>query len=208
MSCRVAPTETVPYSQFSDYVRMHVTAIPSAVMEHAIRAACIEMASEGLNMQRDIWVDVQEGVQDYQFEVPGMVIHAVRKVCYGQRELTPVIEPNCDTTPGTFFYEPPNGLIIGTCPSEDQDECLYIRAVVHPSPDGCEVDRWVYERHAQAIAEGALSRLLLMKDMSWYDVPLAGVMFRRWKTARNRIKGMQAKNRISGPTMMRTKRFI
>lgn len=208
MSCKVRPVDMVPYSVFSDYVRMHVTTIPANVMEHAIRSSVIEMASEALNMQRDIWLDVQEGVQDYQFEVPDMVIHAVRKVCYGTRDLVPVTEPECYNRPGTFYYEPPMGLLIGDCPSEDQAECVYLRAVVHPSPDSCEVDRWVYDRHAQDIANGALSRLLLMKDMDWYDVGLAGVMFRRWKTARNRMKGMQAKNRVSGPTMMKAKRFV
>lgn len=208
MSCRCNAVDTVPYSKFRDYVRMHIASAPVNVIDHAVRAAVIEMAKESMQMQRDLYLDVQACVQDYELCVPDMVVHAVREVHFQGAELRAVTSPAPCLPSGTFYHEPDRGILLGSTPSCDAPEGLYVRVVVHPSPDSCEVDRWVYERHAQSVAEGALSRMFLMKDMSWYDVTAAGIMFRRWKTARNRMKGEQAKHRTSGPTFMKAKRFV
>ena len=208
MTCRCEPVEMVPYSAFQDQVRLSIPAAPADVIDFAVRNAVIEMVKESLQMQRDIYVDVQECVCDYEICIPGMVLHAVREVHFHRRELHPITSPTPYVYSGQYYHEPEKGILIGDQPGYDSEGALYVRAVVHPSRDSCEVDRWVYERHADAVAEGALSRLFGMKDMSWFDRAEAGVAMRRFKTAKNRMKGEQAKHRISGPTFMSARRFV
>lgn len=209
MSCVCAPVNTVPWSAFTDQVRTHVHTAPDDIMEQAVRTAVIEMSQAVMNIQRDVYIDVQEGVQDYHFQLADCYVpHMVRSVCYEGCDLQPNTSPDCHNHPGTFYYEPPYDLLIGSCPREDKAQALVVRVVVQPGPDSCEVDRWVYDRHSEAVANGALSRLLLMKDADWFDITVAGIMMRRWKTALNRMKGAQAKNRVSGPTFMKTRRFV
>lgn len=208
MTCRCEPVDMVPYSAFQDQVRLSIASAPAEVIDFAVRNAVIEMMKESLQMQRDLYIDVQECVRDYEVCVPGLVLHAVREVHFQHRELLPVTSPTPHLYPGHFYHEPDRGIMIGTQPACDEEGALYVRAVVHPSRDSCEVDRWVYERHADAVAEGALSRMFLMKDMGWYDTALAGISMRRFKNAKNRMKGEQAKHRVSGPTLMKAPRFL
>lgn len=208
MTCRCEPVATVPLSQFYDEVRMYVSSAPAPVMDVAIRNAIIEMMKETLQMQRDLYIDVQDCVRDYEVCVPDMTLHAVREVHLYRRNLLPVTSPTPCLYPGQFYFEPERGLMIGDQPGCDEEGALYVRAVVVPSRSACEIDTWVYERHAESVALGAATRLFGMKDMSWYDRREAGVTMRQFKTAKNRMKGEQAKHRISGPTMMKAPRFL
>lgn len=208
MTCRCDPVDTVPLSAFYDEVRMYVSSAPSPVMDIAIRNAIIEMMKETLQMQRDVYIDVQACVQDYELCIPGRTLHAVREVHLHCRNLLPVTSPTPHLPAGHFYHEPERGILIGDQPACDEAGALYVRAVVVPSRDTCEIDRWVYERHAESVALGAATRLFGMKDMAWYDRREAGVTMRQFKTAKNRMKGEQAKHRISGPTLMKAPRFL
>ena len=210
MACRCAPVNTVDWSAFTDGVVLHAHKAPPDVMEFAVRQAVIEFAQTSLSIQRDVYIDAQACVQDYEICLDdNYVVHSVRSVCVEGCDLTARTEPVCDHIPSNqFYFENPDQLLVGRSPAEDKPGSIVVRTVVHPSPDSCSVDRWVYDRHSEAIAAGALSRLLLMKDSQWYSQREAAIHLRRWKTFKNRIKGAQAKNHIAGPVYMRTRRFV
>lgn len=212
MACRCVDTELVPWSYFTDSVTLHAKNVPTDVAEHSIRQAAIEFARVTLSLQRDLYVDMQAGVWDYRLDVPDdYTLHAVRSVqvegcCLGARTRPPC--GPCDMLLGEFYFEKPCSLLVGRTVPCDTQEALLARVVVIPGQQSCGIDKWVYDTWAEDIGNGALSRLLLMKDASWYSTGDAGIMLRRWKNALNRAKGAQAKSHVSGPTFMGRRRFV
>jgi hypothetical protein len=179
------------------------------IAEFAVRDAAREWAKSTLSLQRDLYVDVQANVHDYFVCAPdGYAIHNVREVNLDCCPLRPHLNPDCYEHPGSFYFENPDRVLIGAPPCEDVKEGLMVRATVHPGESSCAIDRWVLDRHAEDIATGALSRLLLQPDAPWFSTALGGVMMRRWKTSLNRAKGAQAKNHVSGPTFMKVPRWV
>jgi hypothetical protein len=212
MTCRCNDVETVPWSFFTDHVVLHAKGVPQDVAEHVVRQAAIEWARVTLSLQRDLYIDMQACVQDYRLEPPdGYTIHAVREVevcgcCLTARTGPPC--GSCDLRTNEFYFQKTCNLLVGRTVPCDTPEALLARVVVIPGQQSCEIDKWVYDTWAEDIGNGALSRLLLMKDASWYSTADAGIMLRRWKNALNRAKGAQAKSHVSGPTFMGRRRFI
>jgi hypothetical protein len=52
---------------------------------------------------------------------------------------------------------------------------IVVEAVLKPSMRAVEVPAFLFDDHADAIAHGAMSTLLLMKQADWYDAEQAGV---------------------------------
>jgi hypothetical protein len=161
-------------------------------------------------IQRDLWIDVQEGVQDYNLDVPdNYTLHMVREVRRQHNHLLPVARALCHNLgPRQYYFEQPCQIMIGSVPTSDCAEGLYVRAVVIPSQDSCEIDAWMFDRYGEDIAYGALSRAYLMTDAAWYNTRDGGIMMRRWNTSINRIKVEKAKNGVAGPMAIKIPRYV
>lgn len=211
MSCRTCdPGATVNWEVFLDYIMPYANKVPRAFAIQEARNATIELARKSLNLQRDLYIDAQECVNDYTIEVEdGYNIHMVREVCCGDTTLYPRTNIECCPSGGcTFHFDYPCELYLDTAPSCDQQDGIYVRASVLPSQDTCKIDKWVYDKHAEDIATGALSRLMIMHGTEWYDPRQGGIMLRRWRNVMSQSRVEQAKAHNAGPVMMKAKRWI
>jgi len=204
------PNEQVSFDQFLDYVRPYCTECPEELMVQYVRAAAVEFARRTLTLQRDIYVDVQAGVQDYIIDpVDSYSIHMLRQVSFRGRDLKPMQRPPTSYMPcDAYYFERPCKIMLGPVPECDEREALLIRATVIPSQKSCEVDAHVLDYYAEDIATGALSRLMLMPETKWYSTQQGGIMLKRWRNFLNLAKVERAKNDTAGPVYMREQRFI
>jgi len=175
------PFETVPLSNFTPEVIVATGDIPSDMAESYIRQAVIDFAHRSQVVRRKLWVDLQACVGDYLIEPPKCEqIVSIQRICGGDGCLsfTPIAdEPCCAYLPccggGVVWFVPPYTINIDPTPVNDVCRALFVDASVAPSRDACEVDRIYYDRFHEAIINGALYRLFLIKGTAWYDPNVA-----------------------------------
>ena len=208
MTCKCDHVDTVPLEAFREHVQLHCALCPTNVIDFYVRTAAIELARRSLNMQRDIWIDLQAGVHDYEICLDDVNLHLIRQVCCGEEELHPVTKLQCCPGSGNYYYyEKPNKLLLGRTPQEDCPEGLFVRAIVKPRQDACTLDECYYEDFAETIATGALSRIMIM-DKPWRDVQAGGIMRTRWKEFMNAAKVEHTKGGSAGPKFVKIPRFV
>jgi hypothetical protein len=210
MTCSSNPIDTVPWSAFAPAVLLHCPTAPLNVIEHAVRETVIEWAERSMSLVRDIFIDAQENVRDYEVVAEdGYNIHTFNNVSYHDRNLRAAgFSMHHDLCYGYYAFRIPSALLLGETPDCDEARAIYVSAVVKPSQVSCSVDRWVFERHAEAISTGAISRMALIANQDWTSVQTAGIMLRRWEAFLGRIKSEVSKNYSTAPSFMRARRFI
>jgi hypothetical protein len=213
MSCRVPAFDPVPWSQLNPMVQISAPATPLNIIEHALRQSAAEFLSRTLALEVDMTTDLQAGVKDYDIRPPdGYRVHLVRQVCVGHdgceveyrgMSRAPCGEMRCRE----YWFNPPGTLLVGYESCEDMPDGLLVRASIAPTQDSCYIDRDIYERYGEVIAEGALSRILIMPNTAWYNPPSAGIMLRRFGFGVNRAKNDKGRE-YGGPKMMKAPRFV
>jgi hypothetical protein len=183
---------------------------PIDMIKHQVRASIIELVTRTAILTRDVYVDTQCDVGDYDLTLDdGYVIRSIKSVCLGACELRPLTDLPCgDHGPNGYYFERPCQLVVTPKPSSDCQDGITVKAVVAPSHQSCLFDKWLYEYYAEDIATGALSRLMIMKGANWYDTKQGGIMLRRWKGVLANIKTEKSKNFTSRPTIIQVKRWI
>lgn len=208
MACECAKPDTVALDEFLPYIMSQVMGLPAEIAAHNARLAAIELAKHTGLIKRTLFMPAQEGVEFYELEPPcDEVILSVSKVTVNGCCYTPHRELCACLPCKTYFYEKPNGLYVDP-PGDDRPRGIEVRAIMVPDQDACAVDRCLYDAHAEVIADGAMARILAMPSAPWVDFGAARVFGRRFQQARGTVSKLAGKNSMSGPTVIKTRRFV
>lgn len=211
MSCNEFPTRRISWSEFIPYTSLYVKGVPDEIAAHMVRLATIEFTTRTGAIKRTVYIDSQADVADYCL-VPedDYTIKMVTGVRVNGRRLAPTRQwdeclPSC-----SYFYDHPNSLILGSTPSSDGINAIAVNLTLIPGQDTCFVDGSLYDEYAEDIAFGAISRLLLITDVSWYDPQSAGLYQDKFRRALARAKQVVARGNNGEPVFMRnnTRVFI
>lgn len=171
------------YSDLLDDVLPHLAADPSdPVTEYAIKRACIEFCSGSW-----VWkylpdpIDVTAGEATYDLEpLPATDISAVVAAEFNNVPLDPkAIEwlnheiPGWRTTrktPKYFTQVDTEQVILAAVPEASLTAGLTLTLALQPAQNSTGLPKWIANQYLYALADGALSRLMLMPGKPWTDL--------------------------------------
>lgn len=171
------------YSDLIDDVLPTLAADPSyPVVEYAVRRACIEFCASSW-----VWqylpdpIDIVAGEARYDLEPDtGADISAVMDVaCNGvplEAKSVAWLDANLPgwrTTPGTpKFYTQVDTeqIILAPAPDANIAGGLTMTLTLEPSKTSQGIPRWLFNQFMYALAEGAISYLMLMPNKPWTDL--------------------------------------
>lgn len=208
-TCKCPSYTGVPWSEMFPVLQMAAMSAPPNIMETALRQSAIEFLSRTGALERDVYIDLQEGVMDYQLHGPdGYRVNFVREVCADGLKLRSAPSIDCQyVNPGMYVFMPPDSLVLGSQPDEDLPDGLLVRASLQPSQDSCAIDDDIYQRYGEIIVEGALSRMLIIPNTPWFSTQSGGIALRRFKSGINRAKNDKGRE-YAGPRYMKAPRFV
>ena len=174
----------VQYSVFLPYVLPHV---PNCFEEQAlvaIRSACIEYCDGTQLLQQDMDpITTVVGQNTYEVDVPtgyrlGKVLTlyhvGARMERKSELELQKLYTRDWQAligTPKVFTQFNPDEVVVALKPAESVRNAITGRICIIPSRASTVVDGLLFERHVEAITEGALARLKMTPDQPYTDVP-------------------------------------
>jgi hypothetical protein len=174
----------VAISEFSEYVRPDVSGCPEDIIERAVRDSMIEFC-ESTTIWRDdtLLLNTVVGLNTYELDVGREVfVMDVLNLFYLGEELKPTTAECLDkvsrawrTTVGTptkFVVIDHEVVQLDRLPSVATVAALTGTLICKPTRSATQVPSWLFENYVEAIAKGACSRLLKMKDKKWsnYEV--------------------------------------
>ncbi len=202
MSIAALMPDLVSLDEFASMVLPVVHNAPEDTIIGYLRDSARDFARQTHVLQGKLYADIQAAVTEYYIDCPNeqLVISAVNAVRVDGAGLLPVIG---------YTYSPPSDVSLVRIPRRDIADGLEATCSFIPSPTASAVPRRLYDEWAEAIADGAASRLLLMKTADWYDPQSAGIRLRRAKTAIASAKTLVARGHTTAPMVAKiTARFV
>ena len=210
MTCSCEWGDRVPWDDFLPYVLPSVGDVPDVIAAHAVRLAAIEYATVTSELKATITLDAQRNVAHYRLKADdGYSISQLDYVDLGGCQYHPNRDNHGFGRCNQFTYDQSEGLLfLNPSPSCNEVRGIEVRAVVLPGQDSCFVNRMVYDRHAELLANGALMRLYRMKDADWFDMSLAREYERLWRDGMRSVRVISLKGGSSAPLVMRARRVV
>lgn len=195
----------VSWEEFLPEVLPFARNVPDNIAVHEIRTAARDFCRRTGVLRRVLWVDLWRGVEDYPVDPPkdeeflwlsrAVVLHRE----YPLISKYPAGGHGC----GVHFDNSQNLVYVLPAPASDAKDGMELEFAVMPSLRSEMVDRVLLDRHADAIGQGALSRLLNMRGTPWYEPNLAQMAYREYRTAFGRAK-VEVEKRHHGGRMRLT----
>lgn len=174
----------IKYSDMLDDVLPSLAADPSdPVTEHAIKRAVIEFCAGSWiwkHLPDPMDVTANEAVYDLE-PLPGTDVSMVMSVALDGYPLTNKAtdwldsnEPGWRTVTGTpryFTQVDPTQLILAQVPSASTTGGLTATLALQPDQRATGFPSWIANQYLYALADGAISRLMLMPNKPWTDLP-------------------------------------
>lgn len=181
------------YDAFLPRVLIDAYGCPEIVAIQAIRDSVIEFCVRSNFIQRDHDpITATAGVSDYDLEPPnGQLVIKILKCWFRTSELSP-IAPDYVNTPAFYNSEiPENAPLLATplsftqkdertfsiypIPKDTVVSGLTLRVSLKPTRSSTFCEDSLYEDYAEAIAHGALSKLLASPGKAYLNVGAAGM---------------------------------
>lgn len=213
MSCYIDPLSCLSWDALLPYVHPYARGAPDEVMLQAIRSSAIEFCRRSGVLHDENTLDIQAYVKDYPLETlcDYEIVRTYEVVVSNTWRYRPSITKNrvCWTLGGYQFYmQQPDIVVITNPPSMDIPNGLQVEFIVQPKQDGCTVDNLLYESWAEGIAFGAIARLLMMPNTSWFSMPTAQAFQVKYRSELARARTSVDLNFTSGSAIMQTERWI
>lgn len=173
----------IEYSQLLPEVLPYLRADPSdPVTENAIKRTVIEFCSSTL-----VWkhtpdpINVVAGTSAYTIAAPTDSV--VAAVLSAQIDGQPIDPKSLDwldsnvprwrtqaATPEYFTQTEPQQLILAPLPSSTLASGLTLTVGLQPSQSAVGFPQWIFDQFLYVLADGAISKLMLMSDKPWTDM--------------------------------------
>lgn len=219
MSCMCcADADMVPLADFVPFVSPSLTEAPDLLIQQFIRQTAISLCREVALLKDVITIDLQACVHDYPIVVDNAClipreVGEVRVFCPRAGRWQPPLSRlksrplagQCN--PAGYWLKLPHEIYVVPHPQEDIPGGLAVELILQPGQDADSLPRSLYEEHAELLAEGALSRLLLLKTASWHDPSAAGIALKRYKGGVSTIRAEEQRGDTSVPLMAKAPRW-
>lgn len=174
----------IKYSELLDEVLPNLAADPSdPVTENAIKRAVIEFCAGAR-----VWqylpdaLDVTAGELTVDLEPEqgadvGVVMHVALNGAPLENKSIDWLdrnEPGWRSTAGTpnyFTQVDTEQIILAPLPAASARKALVMTMALQPSHTATSFPAWIFSRYAYALADGAMSKLMLMPGKPWTDIP-------------------------------------
>lgn len=174
----------IKYSDLLDEVlQTLMEGAPHPTIEQAIKRTVIDFCARSW-----VWkflaepMDVLAGVSTYELEPEvSSDITMVMNVAYDGKNLTNKSPDWLDQntpgwrtvqeTPRYFTQVDTEQIILAGVPNSTLRGALLVTAALQPSNTSKDFPKWLFNQHRDALATGALSRLMLMPGKPWTDLP-------------------------------------
>lgn len=170
------------YSDFFDYVRPAVPQAPIPLLTHHVRESVIAFCRATRLYRYEASINSVAGTAQYAFGLPSNTdLVDVLSVAYEDRPLDPASPLALDgliqewrTAQGMveFYFLPtpatPTVQLV-RAPDESVTGAIRVTAAVAPTRASTDCPDWLLTRYSNAVADGALGTLLVMRGEPWYD---------------------------------------
>lgn len=214
-------------AKFLPYVLPYATSCPVPLAEQVLRAVCFDFCSRTNIIQSIATQNVVAGVADYEVDVPsGMDLGTVISVFYGDTKIMAVpleavtsgsalagatVGGDSPTTgsPTCYFLKMQGDPVISLFPVPDVGSVagLTIRASFTPSITATSVDDRLFNEWADAIASGAIARLLAAPDQSFGNSAYAPFYDKRYLGAVSDALSLSRRGQITGSSRVQARSF-
>lgn len=182
-----------PYTSFLDYVLPDVPGCTNELAVHAIKNTVIEFCEKSLILQVDHDpVTILAGAVDYDLEPPkDTLIVKIQKVFYKDNEIAPISPDEIMSAslynrnfpdarpeqgpPKMYTQKDARTFSIFPVPQETEKLALTLRVALKPTRSATQVDDLIFEEYAEAIGNGAVSRLCLSPKKPYTNPQIASV---------------------------------
>lgn len=167
-------------SVFHSRIAPIVLGCPTPTINQAIIDACIDFCTEGSALMAELdAVTTSAGNPDIELDLPSAtrVARVVSLTIDGRKLAATTRHPASkdDASQPTSYSVSEDGTV-RLYPTPDKAYTVESIVLLKPSRSATAVDDSLFERHAEAIASGALLRLLSMNGVSWAN-PAAAAMY-------------------------------
>jgi hypothetical protein len=216
----------VNLTQFFPFVLPSVLGCPDPTLLQAIRSACVDFCTTTLMVQELVPLSVATGSQDYEVDVPSqMQLVKVLGVFLEDTWLEPVSVESVrkgvalrgdvgsaqasHSTPTAYFQKTPTTpeISLYPLPIVDITEGLTVRAAFAPTRSATSVDNTLYDHWVEAIAAGALSRLMALPGQPYTNPAEAAAMRAQFSAATRSASILARTGRIAASSRVSPKRF-
>lgn len=214
---------SVSYEMFFSNVLPEVPGCPEITAFNAIQNAAIEFCEKSMILQVDHDpITVVKGIVDYDLEPPsGYIIVKVMKAWLESSPLDPmapdfVTDPaiynrlftSYQAQPGQpskFIQKDPRTISVWPLPDKQYANGLTMRVAIKPARAAEVIDDLIYEDYYEAIASGALARLLNSQGKPYSSRDGAAVADRQFRQAINvaRQRALHGHNRAQMQVKLR-----
>lgn len=201
-------SEFVPLDNFVPDVQANIPTVAAELAANAVRLAAIELCQRVPFVTRGVVLDLQANVPDYVLDLPdnyrasGLLSVTVRG------RVTPIVPFGNAYGRGLSYLHSERLLMFRPPPSSDGVNCLHARVSVFPGQLSCHLPREVFDDALEVVVDGALARLLLIPKATWNDKSTAGVYQKKFSAGLSRMSNAALRGGITGPMMMRARRFV
>jgi hypothetical protein len=183
----------VNYDDFLPFVAPSAGSCPRDTLIHNIRLAAIEFCSRTEVWDEDLDTLLADGFSnsfelalDDQVDLAKLLEVTVKDRSGAKPAEADVLTPKegraavrCGSTKLVAWIIDRN--TIGIHPTPELDAEIDVQAALKPSLVSFDISDEVFSHHAEAIARGALARVLAMPNSEWSDLATAGVMADRFE---------------------------
>jgi hypothetical protein len=210
VTCYINPQATLSWDALFPYVQPYVRGAPDEIVAHYIRLSTIEWCRRS-GILRDIQTyNLQAYVEDYQLTTDcNYEIVRVFRVTVNKRWNYSSVNQKLTQGVGAYVYymSSPTMMHIRRPSQLDNPKGLEVETIVQPKQDSCVLENYLYEYWAEAIAAGAIERLLLLPQTNWYDPKLAAEFALKSRKELTRCRA-EIDRAFSPTSTMRTQQFI
>jgi hypothetical protein len=194
-------TDLVPLSSLLRHVMPIVPQLPHEMALDSIRQSYIELTRRSSILVVKLQQDYQAGVHDYPIDIPeGYEMYQLMGLAHPNfRYVDYWAGANYGLWNTRFDVVDNSSLYFHIAPSVDSVGSLIIYAKVLPN-NCCEtIPSSLATPYGYAIAEGALSKLLLIPNKPWTNPSIAGIHARNYNIAVMSARNLGDTNRKCGP---------
>lgn len=199
---------TVDIDAFFPLVQPRVLTCPPPTMEQAIREAGTKLCRH-TRCVREVYHMAIDGGGEQHVDLPvspDMQVFRIEGAWVDGARLEPrqfhEIAGHADA-PGAFFQRGPHEVIINV-----PDSCrVKISAFLEPEPNADTLPRVLYDDFRDAVADGALVRLMTMQGTAWFNPQLAAYHDVRFREACDQHFAANVHGRHRAPARTRASYF-
>lgn len=180
--------------------------VPAAIAEEAIRQAAIDLCDRGAVWEFRFTLQTQPRVHRYPLLIPEAAsVVGIKSITLCDEVYVPDIvgARMCGCGGRSFTLYGLRAIHVYPVPDEEDPAYADIEIWLKPTIDACELPNLLYEEWADAIADGAASRLFAMPKQDWSNAGLTQRYAQMFQNDITRAKNKRVLGRTAGPLMMR-----